>query len=161
MKDSPEVTETSPEYPRMHEYWVHNLQIMGCLLVVWFLVSFGCGILWVEQLNNLTYKGVSTLCISLGVLCLLSSFIQSYTSHKGEKDTGHVYATIRPVLWGIAFILLANFFGGKGAETVRLGGFQLGFWFAQQGAIYCFVVLIFVYVRLMNKLDHIYQVEEE
>ncbi|CAA0143926.1 DUF4212 domain-containing protein [Tenacibaculum maritimum] len=42
----------------------------------------------------------------------------------------------------------------------RLGGFKLGFWFAQQGAMYVFVVLIFVYVRLMNKLDKKYGVDE-
>lgn len=35
----------------------------------------------------------------------------------------------------------------------RLGGFKLGFWFAQQGSIYVFVILIFIYIRLMNKLD--------
>ena len=38
-------------------------------------------------------------------------------------------------------------------NMIRLGGFKLGFWFAQQGAIYVFVILIFVYIRLMNKLD--------
>jgi len=38
-------------------------------------------------------------------------------------------------------------------NTIRLGGFKLGFWFAQQGAIYVFVILILVYIRLMNKLD--------
>jgi len=38
-------------------------------------------------------------------------------------------------------------------NTIRLGGFKLGFWFAQQGAIYVFVILIFIYIRLMNKLD--------
>lgn len=38
-------------------------------------------------------------------------------------------------------------------NTIRLGGFKLGFWFAQQGSIYVFVILIFVYIRLMNKLD--------
>ncbi len=38
-------------------------------------------------------------------------------------------------------------------NTIKMGGFKLGFWFAQQGAIYVFVVLIFVYIRLMNKLD--------
>lgn len=38
-------------------------------------------------------------------------------------------------------------------NEIRLGGFKLGFWFAQQGSIYVFVILIFVYVRLMNKLD--------
>ena len=38
-------------------------------------------------------------------------------------------------------------------NTIKMGGFKLGFWFAQQGSIYVFVVLIFVYIRLMNKLD--------
>ena len=38
-------------------------------------------------------------------------------------------------------------------NTIRLGGFKLGFWFAQQGAIYVFVILIFIYIKLMNKLD--------
>ena len=38
-------------------------------------------------------------------------------------------------------------------DTIRLGGFKLGFWFAQQGSIYVFVILIFVYVLLMNRLD--------
>jgi putative solute:sodium symporter small subunit len=41
----------------------------------------------------------------------------------------------------------------KELNTIRIGGFKLGFWFAQQGAIYVFVILIFVYIRLMNKLD--------
>lgn len=38
-------------------------------------------------------------------------------------------------------------------NTIKLGGFKLGFWFAQQGSIYVFVILIFVYIKLMNKLD--------
>jgi len=38
-------------------------------------------------------------------------------------------------------------------NSIKFGGFKLGFWFAQQGAIYVFVILIFVYIRLMNKLD--------
>lgn len=46
-------------------------------------------------------------------------------------------------------------------DTFRLGGFKLGFWFAQQGSIYVFVILIFVYVRLMNKLDKKYGYDEE
>ncbi|XCF04966.1 DUF4212 domain-containing protein [Tamlana crocina] len=41
-------------------------------------------------------------------------------------------------------------------NEIKLGGFKLGFWFAQQGAIYVFVVLIFVYVRIMNQLDKKY-----
>jgi len=65
-------------------------------LVVWFAVSYGCGILFVDELN-----------------------------------------------------------------AISLGGFKLGFWFAQQGAIYVFVALIFVYVKKMNKLDREFGVEEE
>jgi putative solute:sodium symporter small subunit len=45
-------------------------------------------------------------------------------------------------------------------NTIRIGGFKLGFWFAQQGSIYVFVVLIFVYIRLMNKLDKKYGFNE-
>lgn len=45
-------------------------------------------------------------------------------------------------------------------NTIKISGFKLGFWFAQQGAIYVFVILIFVYVRWMNKLDKKYGVDE-
>ncbi|TVZ28299.1 putative solute:sodium symporter small subunit [Gillisia sp. Hel_I_86] len=45
-------------------------------------------------------------------------------------------------------------------NTIKMGGFKLGFWFAQQGSIYVFVILIFVYIRLMNKLDKKYGVDE-
>lgn len=45
-------------------------------------------------------------------------------------------------------------------NTIKMGGFKLGFWFAQQGSMYVFVVLIFVYVRLMNKLDKKYGYDE-
>ncbi len=45
-------------------------------------------------------------------------------------------------------------------NAIKLGGFKLGFWFAQQGSIYVFVVLIFIYIRLMNKLDKKYGVDE-
>jgi putative solute:sodium symporter small subunit len=46
-------------------------------------------------------------------------------------------------------------------NSVSIGGAPLGFWFAQQGSIYVFVILIFVYVSLMNKLDKKYDVDEE
>ncbi|MHA7060047.1 DUF4212 domain-containing protein [Aquimarina sp. M1] len=68
------------------------------------------------------------------------------------------------------FILLAIWFSvsyGAGIllkdalNNVRLGGFRLGFWFAQQGSIYVFVILIFVYVRLMNKLDKKYGYDKD
>jgi len=45
-------------------------------------------------------------------------------------------------------------------NAVSFGGFPLGFWFAQQGSIYVFVVLIFVYYRIMLKLDKEYDVHE-
>jgi len=77
-------------------YWKKNLQYLAGLLLVWFLVSFGCGILFVDELDQ-----------------------------------------------------------------IKLGGFKLGFWFAQQGSIYVFVLLIFVYVYLMNRLDKEFEVDEE
>lgn len=80
----------------LENYWKKNLRYLGSLLVVWFVVSYGCGILFADALNS-----------------------------------------------------------------IMLGGFPLGFWFAQQGAIYVFVVLIFVYVYLMNKLDKEFDVDEE
>jgi putative solute:sodium symporter small subunit len=62
------------------------------------------------------------------------------------------YLTILLSIW----FLVSFVFGILLVEelnTIRIGGFKLGFWFAQQGAIYVFVILIFVYIRLMNKLD--------
>ncbi|MDO3381991.1 DUF4212 domain-containing protein [Gilvimarinus algae] len=76
-------------------YWRANLRCLFVLLSIWFAVSYGAGILFVDELN-----------------------------------------------------------------AIRLGGFKLGFWFAQQGSIYTFVVLIFVYVRKMNQLDRKFDVEE-
>ncbi len=81
---------------KMEQYWKKNLQTLALLLFIWFLVSFGFGILWVEELN-----------------------------------------------------------------TIRLGGFKLGFWFAQQGSIYSFVILIFIYVIRMNALDREFKVNED
>jgi len=77
------------------QYWRENLKYLTILLTIWFIVSYGCGILFVDELNS-----------------------------------------------------------------IRLGGFKLGFWFAQQGSIYVFVILIFVYVRLMNNLDKKYGYDE-
>lgn len=83
-------------YSPMQRYWKKNLQTLAILLSIWFVVSFGCGILYVEELN-----------------------------------------------------------------AYRMGGFKLGFWFAQQGSIYTFVVLIFVYVLRMNRLDREFKVNED
>ncbi len=46
-------------------------------------------------------------------------------------------------------------------DSFRFFGFKLGFWMAQQGSIFCFVVIIFIYVYRMNKLDHKYDVDED
>lgn len=62
------------------------------------------------------------------------------------------------------WFLVSYVFGILLADTldhIRIGGFGLGFWFAQQGSIYVFVLLIFVYVRLMNALDRKFDVHEE
>jgi putative solute:sodium symporter small subunit len=80
----------------LSKYWQVNLRYMVILLSIWFLVSFGFGILFADSL-----------------------------------------------------------------DMIRLGGFKLGFFFAQQGSIYVFVILIFVYVYLMNRLDAKFDVDEK
>ena len=86
------------EPPQASAYWRRNLQYLALLLSIWFLVSFGCGIIFVEQLNQFTLPGTS---------------------------------------------------------------FKLGFWFAQQGSIYSFCLLIVIYVRLMTRLDREHGVQED
>mgnify|MGYP001360573191 FL=1 len=69
------------------------------------------------------------------------------------------YLAILLLIWFIVSFL----FGIILAETLNqfnIGGFPLGFWFAHQGAIYTFVILIFVYVYLMNRLDKKFDVDE-
>lgn len=67
------------------------------------------------------------------------------------------------VLLGIWFLVSYVFgiFLADSLNTVRIGGAKLGFWFAQQGSIYFFIVLIFAYVWLMNRLDREYDVHED
>lgn len=63
----------------------------------------------------------------------------------------------------IIWFVVSYVFGILAVDTlnaIHIGGFKLGFWFAQQGSIYTFVILIFVYVRLMNKLDKEFDVDE-
>lgn len=81
---------------KLHDYWIENVRYVLILLSVWFLVSYGAGVLFVNALNQL-----------------------------------------------------------------HLGGFKLGFWFAQQGSIFTFLILIFLYVRFMAKLDKKYDVNEQ
>jgi putative solute:sodium symporter small subunit len=69
------------------------------------------------------------------------------------------YVVVLLSIWGfvsyVCGILLVN-----SLNTMHIGGFPLGFWFANQGAEIIFVILIFVYVGLMNKLDREYDVQE-
>jgi putative solute:sodium symporter small subunit len=78
------------------EYWRRNKLLMLKLGLIWLFVSFGCGILFVDFLNQ-----------------------------------------------------------------YRVGGYKLGFWFAQQGSIYVFILLTFYYSYAMGKLDKEFGVEEE
>jgi putative solute:sodium symporter small subunit len=77
-------------------YWSATLALLGKILVIWFLCSFGAGILFADVLNN-----------------------------------------------------------------IKLGGYPLGFWFAQQGSIYIFIVLIFYYAKKMGDLDRQFDVHED
>ena len=81
---------------RSQAYWKRDLLLIFRLMLVWFAVSFGCGILLFDTLNQIT-----------------------------------------------------------------VGGYKLGFWFAQQGAIYVFVILIFYYSRKMTALDREFSLEED
>ena len=80
----------------LRAYWKQNVRYLFILLAIWFVVSYGFGIIFVDELNQ-----------------------------------------------------------------IRIGGFKLGFWFAQQGSIYIFLALIRIYIYLMNKLDHKFDVDED
>ena len=82
--------------PQAKTYWKENIRLVSLLLFLWFVVSFGMGILFVDVLDGF-----------------------------------------------------------------RFFGFKFGFWMAQQGSIFCFVIIIFIYVYKMNKLDHKYGVSED
>lgn len=77
-------------------YWKATLSLLFKILIVWFLVSFGAGILFADMLNS-----------------------------------------------------------------IHLGGYPLGFWFAQQGSIYIFIVLIFYYAKKMGDIDRQFDVHED
>ena len=83
------------EEQKRKAYWQANIRLMLALLSVWFLVSFGFGILLVDPLNEISFFG-----------------------------------------------------------------FKFGFWWAQQGSIYVFVVLIFIYSALMKKIDKQYKTSD-
>lgn len=65
----------------------------------------------------------------------------------------------------LAIMIVVSLFLGivfvDGVDKIQIGGFRLGFWIANQGALYLFVIMIYVYVKLMNKLDRKYDVHED
>ena len=63
-------------------------------------------------------------------------------------------------IWFLVSFVMAILFVDT-LDNIRFFGFKFGFWMAQQGSIFCFVVLIFVYVYRMNKLDRKYGVDED
>lgn len=80
-----------------------------------------------------------------------------------QKEYWHANLRYVAILLSIWFVVsyVCGIFLVELLNNITLGGFKLGFWFAQQGSIYVFVVLIFVYVWLMNRLDKKYGVYEE
>ena len=70
------------------------------------------------------------------------------------------YLLILLLVWGLVSFGAGILFAPQ-LNEFRIGGFRIGFWFAQQGSILVFVALIFIYVRLMNRLDKKYGVHED
>jgi putative solute:sodium symporter small subunit len=85
-------------------------------------------------------------------------------SDKQQKATAYWKENLRYLIILLSIWFAASYGAGilfkEALDTIQIGGFKLGFWFAQQGSIYVFVILIFVYVRLMNKLDKKYGYDE-
>ena len=94
-KSNTDETQETSQADNQKRYWQSNLRLLGKLLFVWFIVSFGCGILFADWLDQFYFFG-----------------------------------------------------------------FRLGFWFAQQGSIYIFVVLIFVYSWRMKILERQFGVDD-
>lgn len=83
----------------------------------------------------------------------------SESSHKSYWKTNLNYLFLLLTVWfGVSAGL--SIIGADWLDRFRLGGFKLGFWFSQQGSILVFVILIFVYVSLMNRLDRRHDVHE-
>ncbi len=75
-----------------------------------------------------------------------------------KKNIRYVLSLL--AVWFFVGYVLSIFFVNQ-LDNIKIAGFKLGFWFAQQGSIIVFIVLIFVYVSLMNKLDREYDVHED
>ncbi len=85
-------------------------------------------------------------------------------SKKESKDKSYWFATLRLLgivlaLWAIVS-LGASIVFVEALNKIHLGGYPLGFWFAQQGSIYVFIILIFTYTYFMGKIDKKYDVHE-
>jgi putative solute:sodium symporter small subunit len=85
-------------------------------------------------------------------------------SEKQQKATAYWKENSRYLIILLSIWFTVSYGAGilfkEALDSIQIGGFKLGFWFAQQGSIYVFVILIFVYVRLMNKLDKKYGYDE-
>ena len=82
-----------------------------------------------------------------------------------DNDTAYWKENIRILkillsIWFIVSFLLSVIFVDQ-LDVIRFGGFKLGFWIAQQGSIVVYVVLIFVYLKMMDDLDQKYHHEEK
>ncbi|MEL4455906.1 DUF4212 domain-containing protein [Lutimonas vermicola] len=75
--------------------------------------------------------------------------------HKKYWKTNLKYLGVLLSIWFLVSYVMGIILVDE-LNAIRLGGFKLGFWFAQQGSIYFFVLIILVYIRLMNKLDKKY-----
>jgi putative solute:sodium symporter small subunit len=86
---------------------------------------------------------------------------------QNKKDSGKAYWHTTLKLLGVILILWvatsfgASIFFAEQLNEIKLGGFPLGFWFSQQGSIYIFIALIFVYIKIMGKIDKKYDVHEK
>lgn len=63
-------------------------------------------------------------------------------------------------IWFVVSFLMSVIFVDQ-LDVIRIGGFKFGFWMAQQGSIYVYVILIFVYLKMMDNLNHKYHHEEK
>ncbi|MBT6161510.1 DUF4212 domain-containing protein [Flavobacteriaceae bacterium] len=81
------------------------------------------------------------------------------TDKKAYWKTNLRYLSLLLSIWFLVSFLCGIVFA-ESLNAFYIAGFPLGFWFAQQGSIYVFVIIIFIYVYLMNKLDKKFDVDE-
>ncbi len=187
------------------DYWRANLRLLAILLTLWFIVSYGFGILLVEPLNAVSLGGYplgfwfaqqGSLYIFVALIFIyaammnrldeefdvgedggsgLTSSSRSTTAGaQSAHDAGAHPTDPRAEYWKanlrlLAILLIIWFIVSYGfgiilvepLNAISLGGYPLGFWFAQQGSLYIFVALIFIYATMMNRLDQKFDVSED